>query len=201
MFCLFLSYELGILTLQQFYVQFLQKYMAEAEARTAERVIEACVRTQSVRKCVFTSSLLACIWRQHNSPHNNRLHTIVDENCWSDESLCRDRKVSIKHQCVSFPCGHACANVVIRGHYEKFLQLWFALGKTMAEKAAWRAARGRDLKLVTLCPALVTGPGFCRRNSTASIAYLKGIAQSASLYVTEVIMIHCHIEHLYCRSQ
>jgi len=54
------------------------------------------------------------------------------------------------------------------------MQLWYALGKTMAEKAAWRAARGRDLKLVTLCPGLVTGPGFRRRNSTASIAYLKG---------------------------
>lgn len=119
------------------------KNMAEIEARTATRVIEACVRTQSVRKCVFTSSLLACIWRQ-NSPQNSRLPTIVDENWWSDESLCRDRK------------------------------LWFALGKTMAEKAAWRAARGRDLKLVTLCPGLVSGPGFRRRNSTASIAYLKG---------------------------
>ncbi|GJN15312.1 hypothetical protein PR202_gb02213 [Eleusine coracana subsp. coracana] len=52
--------------------------------------------------------------------------------------------------------------------------LWFALGKTMAEKAAWRAARGTDLKLVTVCPALVTGPGFRRRNPTPSIAYLKG---------------------------
>ncbi|XP_010925686.1 cinnamoyl-CoA reductase-like SNL6 [Elaeis guineensis] len=119
------------------------KHMADMEARAAERVIEACVRTQSVRKCVFTSSLLACVWRQ-NSPRNHRLATIVDENCWSDESLCRDKK------------------------------LWFALGKTMAEKAAWRAARGRDLKLVTVCPALVTGPGFRRRNSTGSVAYLKG---------------------------
>jgi nucleoside-diphosphate-sugar epimerase len=54
------------------------------------------------------------------------------------------------------------------------LQLWFSLGKTMAEKAAWRAARGTDLKLVTICPALVTGPGFRRRNPTPSIAYLKG---------------------------
>nr|CAB3464369.1 unnamed protein product [Digitaria exilis] len=52
--------------------------------------------------------------------------------------------------------------------------LWFSLGKTMAEKAAWRAARGTDLKLVTICPGLVTGPGFRRRNPTPSIAYLKG---------------------------
>lgn len=113
------------------------------EAKAAEQVIEACVRTESVRKCVFTSSLLACVWRQ-NYPHDRRFPTIIDENCWSEESFCRDNK------------------------------LWFALGKTAAEKTAWRAARGRDLKLVTVCPALVTGPGFRRRNSTASIAYLKG---------------------------
>uniref|UniRef100_A0A0D9YH40 NAD-dependent epimerase/dehydratase domain-containing protein n=1 Tax=Oryza glumipatula TaxID=40148 RepID=A0A0D9YH40_9ORYZ len=119
------------------------KHMASLEAKAAEQVIAACVRTESVRKCIFTSSLLACVWRQ-NYPHDRRFPTIIDENCWSDESFCRDNK------------------------------LWFALGKTAAEKAAWRAARGRDLKLVTVCPALVTGPGFRRRNSTASIAYLKG---------------------------
>ncbi|XBI27930.1 hypothetical protein VPH35_052279 [Triticum aestivum] len=119
------------------------KHMASLEAQAAERVIEACVRTESVRKCVFTSSLLACVWWQ-NHPNERRGPTILDENCWSDESFCRNNK------------------------------LWFALGKTAAEKAAWRAARGRDLKLVTVCPALVTGPGFRRRNSTASIAYLKG---------------------------
>ncbi|KAM0866181.1 hypothetical protein ACQ4PT_042793 [Festuca glaucescens] len=119
------------------------KHMATLEAKAAEQVVEACVRAESVRKCVFTSSLLACVWRQ-NSPHHHQFPTTVDESCWSDETFCRDNK------------------------------LWCALGKTMAEKAAWRAARGRDLKLVTVCPALVTGPGFRRRNSTPSIAYLKG---------------------------
>ncbi|XP_020397674.1 dihydroflavonol-4-reductase isoform X1 [Zea mays] len=121
-----------------------QKHMAGLEAKAAELVVEACVRTESVRKCVLTSSLLACVWRQ-NYPHDRRrFPTTIDENCWSDESLCRDNK------------------------------LWLSLGKTMAEKAAWRAARGTDLKLVTICPALVTGPGFRRRNPTPSIAYLKG---------------------------
>lgn len=67
--------------------------MAMLEAQAAERVIEACVRTESVRKCVFTSSLLACVWRQ-NYPHDRRLPTIIDESCWSDESFCRDNKVS-----------------------------------------------------------------------------------------------------------
>ncbi|CAL9192950.1 cinnamoyl-CoA reductase-like SNL6 [Musa acuminata AAA Group] len=121
------------------------KHMAEIEVRAAERVIEACVRTESVRKCVFTSSLLACTWRQ-SDPRSRR---VVDESCWSDEQLCRDKK------------------------------LWYALGKTMAEKAAWEAAaRGRrDLKLATVCPALVTGSGFHRRNIAASIAYLKGAGE------------------------
>ncbi|KAH7651062.1 Cinnamoyl-CoA reductase protein [Dioscorea alata] len=119
------------------------KQMAEMEAKVGERVVEGCVRSESVRKCVFTSSLLACVWRRNNTT-NPHFPTIIDENSWSDETLCRNRK------------------------------LWFALGKTMAEKAAWRAARGRDLKLVTICPALITGPGFSRRNSTSSIAFLKG---------------------------
>ncbi|THU46565.1 hypothetical protein C4D60_Mb09t06270 [Musa balbisiana] len=105
------------------------KHMAQMEVRAAELVVEACVRTQSVRRCVFTSSLLACVWREDSTPRSSRRPTIVDENCWSDQRVCRDKK------------------------------LWFALGKTMAEKAAWRAARGRDVKLVTVCPALVTGPG------------------------------------------
>ncbi|CAN6350108.1 unnamed protein product [Urochloa humidicola] len=119
------------------------KHMTRLEAKAAELVVEACVRTESVRKCVFTSSLLACVWRQ-NYARDRRFPSTIDENCWSDESLCRDNK------------------------------LWFSLGKTMAEKAAWRAARGTDLKLVTICPALATGPGFRRRNPTPSIAYLKG---------------------------
>ncbi|KAL6006996.1 hypothetical protein ACLOJK_032492 [Asimina triloba] len=52
--------------------------------------------------------------------------------------------------------------------------LWLALGKTMAEKAAWDTARDRDVRFMTICPGLITGPQFRRRNSTASIAYLKG---------------------------
>lgn len=74
--------------------------MAEMESRAAERVIEACVRTESVRKCIFTSSLLACVWRR-SSHHNHSLPTIVDENCWSDETLCRDRKVSVMYYLIT----------------------------------------------------------------------------------------------------
>jgi len=67
--------------------------MARLEAKAAELVVEACVMTESVRKCVLTSSLLACVWRQ-NYAHDHRFPTTIDENCWSDESFCRDNKVS-----------------------------------------------------------------------------------------------------------
>ncbi|URE09101.1 3-beta hydroxysteroid dehydrogenase/isomerase family [Musa troglodytarum] len=70
------------------------KHMADLEVRAAELVVEACVRTQSVRRCVFTSSLLACVWRENSCPRSSRRATIVDENCWSDQSACRDKKAS-----------------------------------------------------------------------------------------------------------
>ncbi|XP_031494801.1 cinnamoyl-CoA reductase-like SNL6 isoform X2 [Nymphaea colorata] len=116
------------------------KHLAELEAKAGENVIEACSRTSSVRKCVFTSSLLACIWR----PTVSSFSPAIDESCWSQESFCREKK------------------------------LWLALGKTIAEKSAWMKAREMNVNLVTICPALITGPGFYDRNSTASIAYLKG---------------------------
>nr|KYP42257.1 Dihydroflavonol-4-reductase [Cajanus cajan] len=49
-----------------------------------------------------------------------------------------------------------------------------------AEKASWRIANERGLKLTTICPALVTGPEFCHRNPTATISYLKGAQEMYS---------------------
>lgn len=117
------------------------KSMVDVEVKTSENVMEACSGTSSVRNCVLTSSLLACIWRDNSQ---SDVSSIVDHNSWSDESICVDKK------------------------------LWYALGKLRAEKAARRKAEQRGLKLVTICPGLITGPEFCHRNPTATIAYLKG---------------------------
>ncbi|KAL6994348.1 hypothetical protein U1Q18_012454 [Sarracenia purpurea var. burkii] len=120
------------------------KSMADIEVRGTENVIEACARTPSIRSCVLTSSLLACIWRDNS---HSDLSSLVNHDCWSDESVCLDKK------------------------------LWYALGKIRAEKAAWRIAEEKGLKLVTICPGLVTGPDFSHRNPTATIAYLKGVEE------------------------
>ncbi|XWS30365.1 hypothetical protein CRYUN_Cryun24cG0110800 [Craigia yunnanensis] len=117
------------------------KAMAEIEVKATENVMKACARTPSVRNCVLTSSLLACIWRD-SSQHD--LPPLVNHDCWSDESLCIDKK------------------------------LWYALGKLKAEKVAWKIAEEMGLKLTTICPGLITGSEFSYRNPTATIAYLKG---------------------------
>ncbi|KAK7266081.1 hypothetical protein RIF29_18721 [Crotalaria pallida] len=121
--------------------------MAEIEVRVAENVMEACSRTPSIKRCVFTSSLSACVWPD-NAESN--LYLTINHSSWSSESLCIDKK------------------------------LWYALGKMRAEKAAWRIANERGLKLTTICPALIIGPEFCRRNPAATIAYLKGAQEMYS---------------------
>ncbi|TKY50436.1 Tetraketide alpha-pyrone reductase 1 [Spatholobus suberectus] len=123
------------------------KSMAEIEVRAAENVMEACARTPSIKRCVFTSSLSACVW-QDNAQSD--LTPVINHGSWSTESFCIDKK------------------------------LWYALGKMRAEKAAWRIASERGLKLTTICPALITGPEFCHRNPTATIAYLKGAQEMYS---------------------
>ncbi|VFQ58548.1 unnamed protein product [Cuscuta campestris] len=122
------------------------KSMAEVEVVTSKNVVEACARATSVRYCVLTSSLLACVWKDHNAPLNHSSPHKIDHDSWSDESFCTAKK------------------------------LWYALGKVKAERAAWEiiAHRGNGLKLATICSGLITGPHFCNRNSTSTIAYLKG---------------------------
>ncbi|XP_042500186.1 cinnamoyl-CoA reductase-like SNL6 [Macadamia integrifolia] len=61
--------------------------MAFLETEGAKNVIEACGRTACVKRCIFTSSLLASIWQA------NVANAVIDESCWSDEEFCRDNKL------------------------------------------------------------------------------------------------------------
>nr|XP_043606417.1 cinnamoyl-CoA reductase-like SNL6 isoform X1 [Erigeron canadensis] len=72
------------------------------------------------------------------------LSSLVDHNTWSDESFCIRKK------------------------------LWYALGKLKAEKASWRIAVEKELKLATICSGLITGPRYICTNPSSTIAYLKG---------------------------
>lgn len=119
------------------------EHMVNLEVKGAEKTVEACCMTSSVRRCVFTSSLTACVWQRYG--FNEDCEFVVDEKCWSDQHLCREKK------------------------------LWLALSKTMSEKAAWRVAEERGgVNLVTLCPALLTGPAFSASCASSAVAYLKG---------------------------
>ncbi|MCD9558785.1 hypothetical protein HAX54_016403 [Datura stramonium] len=63
------------------------KSMAEVEASVSKNVTQACAITASVRNCVLTSSLLACVWQDINSSRT------IDHECWSDESICINNKL------------------------------------------------------------------------------------------------------------
>ncbi|XP_042969384.1 cinnamoyl-CoA reductase-like SNL6 [Carya illinoinensis] len=69
---------------------------------------------------------------------------VVDETSWSDEGFCRENK------------------------------LWLALGKTIAEKVAWRKSKEMKVELVTLCPGVIMAPSFPNAHKETSVPYLKG---------------------------
>lgn len=57
------------------------------ETEAAKNVIEACGRAAYIKRCIFTSSLLACIWKGNDLPN------LIDESFWSDETFCRENKL------------------------------------------------------------------------------------------------------------
>ncbi|KAJ4833259.1 hypothetical protein Tsubulata_005093 [Turnera subulata] len=61
--------------------------MAFSETEGAKNVIEACGSAAYVRRCIFTSSLLAAIWPDGN------LDMVIDESSWSNQDFCRDNKL------------------------------------------------------------------------------------------------------------
>ncbi|XP_075106626.1 cinnamoyl-CoA reductase-like SNL6 [Nicotiana tabacum] len=63
------------------------KSMAEVEVMVSKNVTRACAITPSIKNCVLTSSLLACIWKDLNSS------TTIDHDSWSDESICINNKL------------------------------------------------------------------------------------------------------------
>lgn len=94
----------------------------------------------------------------------------VDEKCWSDQQFCRKMK------------------------------LWYALAKTLSEKAAWALAMDRMLNMVSINAGLVIGPGVAQQNSQATLSYLKGAAQmyenGVLAYVNADFLVDVHVRAL-----
>ncbi|KAJ9147405.1 hypothetical protein P3X46_029570 [Hevea brasiliensis] len=63
------------------------EHMAFLETEVARNVIKACSGAAYMRRCIFTSSLLASIWSDDN------LDRTIDEGCWSNEEFCRENKL------------------------------------------------------------------------------------------------------------
>ncbi|XP_076907964.1 cinnamoyl-CoA reductase-like SNL6 [Bidens hawaiensis] len=112
--------------------------------------IEAKAAENVVEACAATSSVRNYVLTSSlltciwRDTNNSSLSSIVDHSSWSDESFCTSKK------------------------------LWYALGKLKAERASWRVAKEKGLKLTTICSGLITGPRYFCANPTSTIAYLKG---------------------------
>ncbi|EPS68267.1 hypothetical protein M569_06505, partial [Genlisea aurea] len=63
------------------------KSMVEVEVKGTENVMRASEMSGSVRYCVLTSSLVACVWRDDDR------RIIIDHNSWSDHSYCAAKKL------------------------------------------------------------------------------------------------------------
>ncbi|KAM0963907.1 hypothetical protein ACFX13_023261 [Malus domestica] len=67
------------------------EYMTEVEVRAAQNVLEACARTETIDKVVFTSSATAVLWR--NDRKSTTLDLDLDERHWTDVNFCRSFKL------------------------------------------------------------------------------------------------------------
>ncbi|EEF42390.1 cinnamoyl-CoA reductase, putative [Ricinus communis] len=65
------------------------EFMADVEVRAAHNVLEACAKTVTIHKVVFTSSVTAVIW----SNDRNSTSSDLDERYWSDVNFCRKFKL------------------------------------------------------------------------------------------------------------
>lgn len=55
-----------------------------------------------------------------------------------------------------------------------YVQLWYALAKTLSEQAAWALAMDRMLNMVSINAGLVVGPSVTQHNSVSTMSYLQG---------------------------
>nr|WCF44275.1 cinnamoyl-CoA reductase 1 [Vaccinium corymbosum] len=114
-----------------------QEFMAEVEVRVAHNVLEACARTETIDKVVFTSSATAVIWKGSigiDDPNNKSSLSDFDERDWTDITFCRKFK------------------------------LWHAMSKTLAEKTAWALAMDREVNMVSINSGLLLSPDLSITN-------------------------------------
>lgn len=77
-----------------------------------------------------------------------------------------------------------CCRKIIYGNCLVYIfQLWYALAKTLSEKAVWALAMDRMLNMVSINAGLIHGPSVAQHNPQVTMAYLQGIHIYTYIYI------------------
>ncbi|XP_059074473.1 putative anthocyanidin reductase [Cryptomeria japonica] len=101
-------------------------------------VMKACVRAESVRRVIFTSSVSAA------SPMNDKgefTQMCLDERCWSPINFLKSQTNKVA---------------------------WYMLAKTLAEQEALKYGLNNNIEVVTILPSVVIGPWFTTTSNLSS---------------------------------
>ncbi|KAL4347240.1 hypothetical protein GQ457_17G012850 [Hibiscus cannabinus] len=100
-------------------------------------VLRSCKKNPSLRRVVLTSSSSTVRARDDFD-----FKTPLDESSWSSVQLCE----TLQYSNINMLC--------------RFPKIWYALSKTLAEKAAWEFCNENNIDLVTVLPSFVIGPSL-----------------------------------------
>ncbi|XP_057864109.1 putative anthocyanidin reductase [Cryptomeria japonica] len=101
-------------------------------------LMKACVRAESVKRVIFTSSIAA------SSPMNDKgefTEICLDETCWSPINFLKSQTNKVA---------------------------WYMIAKTLAEQEALKYGLNNNIEVVTILPSLVIGPWFTTAPAVSS---------------------------------
>ncbi|KAJ4824670.1 hypothetical protein Tsubulata_047517, partial [Turnera subulata] len=127
-----------------------------AAAKGTQNVLEACTEAKARRVAVVPS--VAAVLMNPSWPQGQ----VMDESCWSNKEYYRETKASMLQLCLKFVgFGILLLFKSVRYKYALLPCNWYRLSKTLAEIEALVWSMGKEeigIDVVTLCPALVSGP-------------------------------------------
>lgn len=138
-------------------------------------VLQSCKKNPALRRVVLTSSSSTVRVRDDFNPE-----VPLNESSWSSVELCERLKVIwcwVAQGKAPFSYARLLIYLIFCLNMKMLVKTWYALSKTLAEKAAWEFCNKNGIDLVTVLPSFLIGPSLppelCATASDV-LALLKG---------------------------